>query len=447
MSWLFTCRSLLTGPTPPEKPAKSGGHAVFLPLVAHGVEGQAPFADAPLVEVDGGHALSQLARDGRCSRRRREDDLDERDAARGLAPEDDRLHAWSPGQGHGKPSASFAPLALILGLLRHEHVEGRHRARDLFLADLEPAPETVPRHAVEGLVHELLGRRPRGGRHVHVELLEKGGGHEVPPAEKESARLRTAERLAAAHGHEVRALGDEALQVVQGRYLVGGVDDDGQLMAVGHLGERAQIGPHALHGHVGEGHRARSDDRLDLLRLHLAHPDAERAIEQADFDETRAGDFEGLVVRVPVVTADDHLASRLVGVARHAVHPRDVEAGDAGAGGEGERPEGARGDEPRLGSSMVGDDPAGRFLQLVDGHRAPCRLGHRLHRLRAHQRAAEPRQRSRGVDDGPDTQPIVDGHHTFLLYRARSTASAMSSRTALYTSAARPSTEATHSLC
>src|SRR5207253_404553 len=85
-------------------------------------------------------------------------------------------------EARGEPPASVAPLALVLGLLGHEAVQGRHRSRDLFLPDLEPAPGAVARHAVERLVHELLGRRPRGGRHVHVQLLEEGGGHEVPPA-------------------------------------------------------------------------------------------------------------------------------------------------------------------------------------------------------------------------------------------------------------------------
>jgi hypothetical protein len=199
---------------------------------------------------------------------------------------------------------------------------------------------------------------------------------------------------------------------------------------VGDLRQHRELRPHALHGDVGDRHGARTDDRLDLLRLHLAHAHAERTIEQADLHEASACDLERLVVGVPVVAADHDLAALIVAVVRHAIHAPHVEPGDARPSRQREGPEGARGHEPRVRPGMRRDHAARRLLQLVDRDGTSGRLAHGLERLRAHERAPQAGERARGIDDRLDAQPLKDGHDTLLSRRTRSTASAMSTSTA-----------------
>src|SRR5215467_9783151 len=259
-----------------QPPTEAGGHDVFLPLAEpEGIEGKAPLAYPSLVEMDRGHALAELARDLGSPRRRREDHLHEGNAPSGLARDEHRLHAGQAPYRGGEASAALRPFRLVLGLVGHERVESGHGARDLFLAHLEAATETVARHAVEGTVHELLGRGPRGGRNVHVHLLQQRGGDELAASEEEPARLRAAEGLAAAHADEV-----------------GAIYDHGQLLAVRHLHHHAELWAHILHRHVGHGHRARANARLDLLRFDLAHAHPESPVEESHLDETGAGHLE-----------------------------------------------------------------------------------------------------------------------------------------------------------
>src|SRR5215469_11840270 len=410
---------------------EAGGHDVFLPLAEpEGIEGEASLAHPSLVEMDRGHALAELARDLGGPRRRRENHLHEGHAPRRLARDEHRLHARQAPQRGGEAPAALRPFRLVLGLAGHECVESGHGARDLLLAHLEAATEAVARHAVEGTVHELLGRGPGGGRNVHVHLLQERGGDELAAPEKEPARLRTAEGLAATHADEIGAIRDEATQILDRRHLVGGVYDHGQLLAVRHLDYQAELRAHTLHRHVGHGHRARADARLDLLRFDLAHAPPESPVEESHLDETGAGHLEGFVVGVPLVTADHDLRALLPPLVRHAIDAPHVEPRDAGARSEGQRAEGARGDERGLGAGVAGDGPARRLLQLLDGHRALRRLAHGLERLGAHDRAAEPGQGARSVHHGPHPEPIVDGHPPPLSRRARSTVSAISVSTA-----------------
>src|SRR5499426_15508 len=224
-----------------QPPTDAGGHDVFLPLAEPDrIEGEAPLAHPSLVEMDRGHALAELARDLGCPRRRREDHLHQGHAPRRLARNDHRLHAGQAGQRGREAPAALRPFRLVLWLAGHERVEGGHRSRDLLLAHLEAATEAVARHAVEGTVHELLRRGPRGGRDVHVDLLQQRGGDELAAPEEESARLRAAEGLAAAHADEVGAIFDEAPEVLDRRHLVGSVHDHGQLLAVRHLRHHAE---------------------------------------------------------------------------------------------------------------------------------------------------------------------------------------------------------------
>ena len=220
----------------------------------------------------------------------------------------------------------------------------------------------MARHPVQRFLHELLRRRPRCRRHVHVHLLEEGGGDEVAAAAEKAARLRPAERLAPAHRDKVGALGDEPPEILHGRHLVRGIHDDGHAVLVGDLDDHREIRPHALHRDVGDGHRARPDHGLDLLRLYLAHADAEGTVEETHLDESRAGHVEGLVVGVPVVTADHDLAPVLVAVVRHAIHPAHVETRDGRAGGKHERAEGPGRHQTCLRPRVARDHAARRLL-------------------------------------------------------------------------------------
>src|SRR5262249_27397987 len=176
--------------------------------------------------------------------------------------------------------------------------------------------------------------------------------------------------------------------------------------------------------------RARTDTRLDLLRLDLAYAHSEGAVEEAHLDKPSARHLERLVVGVVVMPADHDLGALLPPVVRHAIDAPHVEARDARARGEAERAEGARGDQPGLGAGVAGNAPARRLLELFDGHRASRRLAHGLERFGAHDRAAEPCQRARGVDRGAHPEPIVDGHAPLLSPMARSTVSAINVSTA-----------------
>src|SRR5947199_366196 len=112
----------------------------------------------------------------------------------------------------------------------------------------------------------------------------------------------------------------------------------------------------------GGGHRARPDHGLDLLRLYLAHADAEGTVEETHLDESRAGHVEGLVVGVSVVTADHDLASVLVAVVRHAIHSAHVETRDGRAGGKHERAEGPGRHQACLRPRVARDHAARRLL-------------------------------------------------------------------------------------
>src|SRR5437870_2736451 len=113
-------------------------------------------------------------------------------------------------------SATLAVISLrsiappLLSVTQEPPDAGGH---DLLLADLEAAPEAVPGDPIQGLLHELLRRHPRGRRHIHVHLLEQGGCDELSATEEKAAGLRPPECLASAHGHEVGAFRDEAREI------------------------------------------------------------------------------------------------------------------------------------------------------------------------------------------------------------------------------------------
>src|SRR5439155_13184362 len=178
-----------------QQPTDARGDDLFLPVVEpHGIERQTALAHAPLIEVDRRHAVAQTPRHLGRLRDRGEDELAERQPPRRLARDAGGLRAGEAGQRGGEAPAAIRPLLLVVGLLGGERLERGHGPGDLLLADLEAATEAVARHPVQRFLHELLRRRPRCRRHVHVHLLEEGGGDEVAAAAEKPARLRPAER-------------------------------------------------------------------------------------------------------------------------------------------------------------------------------------------------------------------------------------------------------------
>src|SRR6266853_2129554 len=210
-----------------QEPPDAGGDDVLLSVVeSHGIERQSTLAQASLVEVDRRHTLAKPSRDLGGLGGRRENELDERHAPRRLAWEHDDLDAIQPLQCRREALAAIGPLLLVFGLLRHERLESNDRSGNLLLADLEAAAEAVPGDPIQGLLHELLRRHPRGRRHIHVHLLEQGGCDELSATEEKAAGLRPPECLASAHGHEVGAFRDEAREVLHRGHLIRGIHDE-----------------------------------------------------------------------------------------------------------------------------------------------------------------------------------------------------------------------------
>ena len=74
----------------------------------------------------------------------------------------------------------------------------------------------------------------------------------------EDARgLRSAQRLAAGEGHEVGAERDEALEVLLGRQLGRGIDDQRHAVGAAHGGDGRQVGEACRVGREGHGHDRR----------------------------------------------------------------------------------------------------------------------------------------------------------------------------------------------
>ncbi len=96
---------------------------------------------------------------------------------------------------------------------------------------------------------------------------------------------------------------------------------------------------------------------------------------------------------------DDHLVGHAVGVGE-AFHLAEVQATDAGGGGQRQGGRGTGGDIARLGPGDARNEIAGGCLKLIHGDAFPGGLRHRLHRLIRHQGTAQAGCRSSRVDDG-----------------------------------------------
>ena len=103
-------------------------------------------------------------------------------------------------------------LSTLLRVLGDEALERGEQTDDLLLAHFAGPADAVLGSAGERIPVDQRGRRPPQLRqHIQVQLLQGSGGDQVAPAAENAGTLGTADRLAAAEGHQVGAGGDEAL--------------------------------------------------------------------------------------------------------------------------------------------------------------------------------------------------------------------------------------------
>ena len=292
----------------------------------------------------------------------------------------------------------------IVGL--HEAVERGQQAHDLLLAGLEAAADAMVRHAAQVGAIDHPGRRPGLGRHVHVDLLQQRRGDKIAAAGEDAGGLRPAQRLAAGEGHQIGAHRGEALEVLPGRPLRGGVDDQRHAIGAADRGDGWQIDETCGIGREGDRHYRGRQRAFDLPGFQAAHAGAGAAVVVPDIDQPRAGRGERVGIAGAMGARDQDIVGERIGV-RQRRHLGHVPARDRRGGGKRQRGSSAGRHNPRLGSGRLGDARARGILQLADIDRCPRSGGHGLDDFRRHDRAAKSRQRAGGVDAATNTQTLV----------------------------------------
>ena len=219
-------------------------------------------------------------------------------------------------------------------------------------------------------------------------------------AAEDARRLGAADRLAAGEDDQVGPVREEAAEVRRRGEFRRRVDEHRDAATMRELADGGQV-ERAEAGREGDRGGPRGEGGLDLPGGRLG---------EADLDQPGPDGPECVVVARAVRPGDDDLVGDVAGVGQ-PLHPRQVEARQAGGHAEHQPPRGAVGDVSRLGAGMPRDDAAGGLLELVDPDQGGGRLGHRRDHLGAHPRTPQPRQRPGRVDDRPDAQPLVDGPH------------------------------------
>ena len=229
------------------------------------------------------------------------------------------------------------------------------------------------------------------GRAVHP-----GRFHEVLAAEEQAGGLRPAQALAAAVGHERRAV--LQVDVGHGQDLGRGVDEHRHVPGLGHGGDGLRV-EGALVG-FGAGQDVherglRAEGRVQLRGCrHLDDPDADRAQRR--------------VVDVARVLGDDDLVSGEAGQVGDADVQIGVAARDARRRRVRERGGAADGDQAPFGLGQLRQTGADGLGQLVQVHVVLGGRGHGLPHLGQHRRSTEDRVRAPCVDEGPHPDRLVD---------------------------------------
>ena len=247
-------------------------------------------------------------------------------AARGVRlVEQLRAHAGEAGERlDDRPQLPALSGARAGVIARDEPAEGDDEPDDLLAADLHRPAESVVRRPGKAPARQVaVAPRPRERMHVHVLVLEGDRFDQIGAPHENPARLRAADRLAAAERDEIGPVGDEPAQVLGGRERGGGVDDHRQRVPVRDPDDLIQ-GDAAGRVADRERHRGRAlaDRGFDLPRPGRAPAGIPQV---ADFHQVSPGDPERVRVRREVRPLDDDLVAE-PGGARKPVHRRNVQS-------------------------------------------------------------------------------------------------------------------------
>ena len=210
-------------------------------------------------------------------------------------------------------------------------------------------------------------------------------------------------RLAAGESDQVEALVDVFRKPAGRGNVRGGIVEDRDRMFLAGADPILPLDlPQRLITVQEEEHRSAGVDRLFELGERF-NPD-ELGTEQEHL---------GLVAAL-VALLDDDLVLKPVGLGKF-VDRGGVITGHAGGRGDGDRRGCAGGDHRGWDLEQPGDPLADFFLELGDRDEPPGRLGHRLQHLRRHERAAQGRVGSLGVDQRLDPEIRVNFLDWFIM--------------------------------
>ena len=245
-------------------------------------------------------------------------------------------------------------------LQRDQHTE------HLFLVDLHSASDGV---AVRGRV-------------------QAGRCDEILSTEQQAGTLRAAESLAAGERHEVETHLRVLPQVVDGRYVGGGVVQRRNAMFLSEPGELFVADPpFRVVVVVEEHHRGLVVDR------------ALQVFSCLDFHEPHTAVADGMVVTEAMGFLNDRLALH-VGEVGEIDDLLPIRAGEDGCCSEGQGRGGPRRHHRGFTMQQRGDALSNLVVKLVEHHVMSGRIGDGLHHFRRHERRGHGRVGPSRIDEG-----------------------------------------------
>ena len=194
----------------------------------------------------------------------------------------------------------------------------------------------------------LRGLRGPPDAVVRAAVRQRGADQVGPPGE-DAGGLRPVQFLAAAVGDEVRALRDEARQVLRRGQHRRRIHEDGNAVPVGDLAglrERERAPARPRRGEIFDERRLLRERRFELI--------GDRAVAVADLDDRRARHAEGVVVAIAVRAVNDRLVLH-AGAVRQLRDLDRVGPRHAGSGGEEQARLRAARHHPGLRARRAGD--------------------------------------------------------------------------------------------
>ena len=161
--------------------------------------------------------------------------------------------------------------------------------------------------------------------------------------------------------NEVGPAGRDVSEVRAGWELGRGIDEDRKIVAMSDRGELVERWPGGFGQPVDDPGGLGSEGGLVLPGLGLAHPAARDDLVEPDFDESRSGGSNAVVVGAALVASDDELVWEAPGIGE-ALDLGEILSGQDGGGAQGQRGRRAAGDDGSLGARDRGQAPPGRGL-------------------------------------------------------------------------------------